>query len=353
MVRHTASSYNNGKKKGVFIMKSILKSLREEAGLTQEQVANLADVSVNSIQNWERSEKIQSDSLHLLLDIYNVDKPTRDRIVLEFFGRHEDSETNPIDNFPYFLFQDRPDIIDAVKRAELSAEEVELLGYVRYANFRRSGCSGFMDYSDFKIFGGYFNTMKAVENIKDKIGDFLEISRYSESTSLFDRVYNYGLRHPNSPFSFVRQSKCDIIANIQNLPVYKKKEDRIDISDLYDLCSTARACVELGSGEYTCNEAVQSFRKILILKESHRGYQYRKYDYKLDEDSFFARCFVIKKVENSDSDYLERKKQYLADKAAYDEHPLLFDKAPEFCFEFTAFLELNNLGWKFIEWYES
>lgn len=352
MVRHTASSYNNGKKKGVFIMKSILKSLREEAGLTQEQVANLADVSVNSIQNWERSEKIQSDSLHLLLDIYNVDKPTRDGIVLEFFGRHEESETNSIDNFPYFLFQDRPDIIDAAKRAELSAEEVELMGYTYYTNSLRIGCTGYMDYSDFKRFGGYFNTMKAAEDIRYKIG-ILNRNRYNEAATLFDMVYNYGLQHPNRPFSFVSQPKCEIIANIQNLPIYKKKEDRIDISSLYDLCCSAKICIKLESDKQSCYEAVHSFRKILILKESHRGYQYSKYDYELDEDSFFARCFVIKKVENSDSDYLERKKLYLADKAAYDAHPLLFDKAPEFCFEFTAFLELNDLGWKFIEWYES
>lgn len=332
-------------------MKSILKSLREEAGLTQEQVANLVDVSVNSIQNWERSEKLQPDSLHLLLDIYNVDKPTRERIVLEFFGRHEEPETNYIDNFPYFLFRDRPDIIDAAKKAELSAEEVELLGYARYAKFRRSGCSGFMDYSDFKMFGGYFNTMRTVEDIKNKIGNFLESSRYSEVTSLFDMIYNHGLRHPNSTFSFVSQSKHSIIANIQNLPIYKKKEDRVDISGLYKLCCSAKICVKLGSNKDVCREVIQLFGE--ILKEPLYGYHRSRYDYQLDENSFFSRCFVIKKVENSDSDYFERKKQYLADKAAYDEHPLLFDKAPEFCFEFTAYLEMNDLGWKFIEWYES
>lgn len=41
------------------------------------------------------------------------------------------------------------------------------------------------------------------------------------------------------------------------------------------------------------------------------------------------------------------------DRAEYDKHPTLYDHAPEFQIRFTAYLELSELGQKYIEWYES
>ena len=111
---------------------NILKSLREKENVTQEFVADKLKVSVNSVQNWERNDKVQPETLHQLLDLYKVDKATRDSIVLSIFGRNEESEEDPVDNFPYFLFQDRPDIVKAAQEAVLSVEEMELFGYSCY-----------------------------------------------------------------------------------------------------------------------------------------------------------------------------------------------------------------------------
>lgn len=48
-------------------MKFVLKQLHQDANLTQETLAEQLDVSVNTIQNWERTNKISKDkqkSLH-------------------------------------------------------------------------------------------------------------------------------------------------------------------------------------------------------------------------------------------------------------------------------------------------
>lgn len=177
---------------------NILKPLREKANVTQEFVADKLNVSVNSVQNWERNDKIQPEILHQLLDLYKVDKATRDSTVLSIFGRNEESEEDPIDNFPYFLFRDRPDIINAAQKAVLSIEEMELFGYSCYIEktYKKK-----YNYFDFKEFGGYFNSMKMIKDIKHKIGDYLGTINHSYC-SLFELVYDHGIKYPNTPFSF-------------------------------------------------------------------------------------------------------------------------------------------------------
>lgn len=73
-------------------MNNILKFLRLQAGLTQEQVAELVDVTTNTVQNWERNYKFSSsEQLHKLLDIYNVDEITRLKVILAVYSRKNDS----------------------------------------------------------------------------------------------------------------------------------------------------------------------------------------------------------------------------------------------------------------------
>ena len=90
---------------GIGMRDNILKKLREELGLTQETVADELEVSVNTIQNWERTGKIAKESLHGLLDLYGVDQTMRSRVVLSVFGDNCTEKKNVgVDNFPYFLF---------------------------------------------------------------------------------------------------------------------------------------------------------------------------------------------------------------------------------------------------------
>lgn len=147
----------------------ILKQLRDEANLTQETVADRLRVSVNTIQNWERTGKITKESLHDLLDLYGTDHLTRNRVVISIFGDNRTPEQKiTIDNFPEFLFNGRPDIVSAARRVVLSANEMELFGYTYYMD-GFEGEYGYgprrwpLEYSLFKDYGGYFATMKLMQ----------------------------------------------------------------------------------------------------------------------------------------------------------------------------------------------
>ena len=168
-------------------MENLLKQLREEANFTQETVADKLGVSVNTIQNWERTSKLAKESLHELLDFYGVDKMTRNRVVLAIFGDNYVSESKGLDNFPEFLFKGRPDIVLAARSATLTSDEMELFGYSFYMDGLNVsnrdwgyGSNGFpMEYSLFKDFGGYFNTMKLINSIKGRIGEYSKKESYS------------------------------------------------------------------------------------------------------------------------------------------------------------------------------
>ena len=318
---------------------NILKSLREKENVTQEFVADKLNVSVNSVQNWERNDKMQPETLHQLLDLYKVDKATRDSTVLSIFGRNEESEEDPVDNFPYFLFQDRPDIIKAAQETVLSVEEMELFGYSCYVEktYRKK-----YNYFDFKEFGGYFNSMKMIGNIKSKIGDYLGTINHSYA-SLLNLVYDHGINYPNTPFSFCSSSKKEIVKYIGCLPV----SGSIDLSGVYEVCCKAKEPVILGT-----NVAYSAEAEYLKFIDTDQWYGEKVYRFK-ESYSSYSRFLEINKVESSDPGYLQKKAQYLMDRAEYDKHPTLYDHAPEFQIRFTAYLELSELGQKYIEWYES
>lgn len=75
---------------------NILKTLRQRAHLTQEQVAELLNVAPTTVQNWERTQRFSTpEMLHDLLDLYQVDDTTRQLIVLLTYG---DTKSAPASN---------------------------------------------------------------------------------------------------------------------------------------------------------------------------------------------------------------------------------------------------------------
>lgn len=319
---------------------NILKSLREKENVTQEFVADKLNVSVNSVQNWERNDKVQPETLHQLLDLYNVDKATRDSTVLSIFGRNEEIEEDPVDNFPYFLFQDRPDIVKAAQEAVLSVEEMELFGYSYYVEktYKKK-----YNYFDFKEFGGYFNSMKMIRDIKGKIGDYLKEVNHCSYRSMFDLVYNHGINYPNTPFSFCSSSKKEIVKYIGCLPI----SDIINLSGVYEVCCKAKEPVMLGT-----NVAYSAEAEDLKFIDTSQYFGKKVYKFKNGYSSY-SRFFEIKEVESSNPVYLQEKAQYLMDRTEYDKHPMLYEHAPEFEPQFTAYLELTDLGRQYVKWYES
>lgn len=338
-------------------MSNILKTLREERGLTQESVADKLEISVNTIQNWERNGKISKEPLHLLLDFYGVDKLTRDKVVLSIFGDNGTAEKRVgVDRFPYFLFEERQDISLSAKRAVLTAEEMELFGYTYYMNGKidrhsYSNKSGLYDYRLFKDYGGYFKTMKMIENIEEKIGKYIGTSS-SYDKDLPSIVYNYGIESSGSPFSFCELNKEDIANLIKYLPNIEKKQ--IDISSLYSICKAIGdgVCIDTDDKSYldSYNKKLPDVIRSIVENVSYYSSN-KKYAIRLDDVS--ARCIVIEKVESQDILYLEKKRQYLSDKEVFDKHPGLYEREPTFAYKFSYILKLTQVGRRYVEWYET
>lgn len=340
----------------------ILKKLRDEANLTQEAVATELNVTVNTVQNWERTGRITKESLHQLLDLYKVSSSKRDEVVLTIFGDDREVEKeNAVDNFPEFLFADRPDVVATVRNAVLPAEEMELFGYAYYMWHCCSGEYGYgpkhwpIEYAVFEKYGGYFATQKIIENIKEKIGDYTKVNKddyYSKGKGgICEAVYEFGVNNPGEGFSFVKLPKKVIIEEIGNLCNLAD----VDIYDLYKQCKLVKKPVRL-DGKYDdgWNSSSVSIAAIVALPD--RSYSFdriKEHAYELKLDEISNQCFTIIKKEHSDSVYLAEKEQYRLDRKAYDEHPNLYEREPSFDYEFDYWLELTEIGRQYIEWMES
>ena len=342
-------------------MDNILKQLREEANLTQETVADNLGVSVNTIQNWERTGKIAKESLHDLMDLYGADQLTRNRVVLAVFGDNQaPSRSGGVDNFPDFLFTGRPDIVSSARRAVLTSDEMELFGYTYYMS-NINGSNGEyghgprrwpLDYEVFKDYGGYFNTMKLINSIEGRVGEYFNAALNGRTNvGIATEVYNYGLMNPGAAFSFIGLSKNDIINMIVKLPELDR--DSVNLCGLYQKCKAVVEPVFLGTDDKSSlrdDDMPEIIRKLIKAANSYYGH---KVDYELDLDEICGQCIALDKKESEDADYLQRKEQHLSDRKAYDEHPDLYDRQPSFKYEFEYWLRLTDMGEKYIKWVES
>lgn len=344
-------------------MNNILKQLREKANLTQESVAERLRISVNTIQNWERTNRLAKESLHDLLDIYEVNEVTRNQVVLEIFGdsRYKESGDDCNSNFPEFLFAGRPDIVLAARRAVLTIEEMELFGYTYYVsvtNRTNGNYSGGphcwpLEYAVFKNHGGYFRTMNLINGIEGRIGEYynVSLSGIQREPGLSAVAYNYGLRNPGMPFSFCQLSKEKIANEVKNLPGLEGPQ--VDLGNLYEKCKALAEPVLVGTSEedFLRNENIPGIiREMLHI---NGAYHWSSRSYELNLDEICSQCIVMEKREEEEIRYCQKKEQYLSDKAAYDKHPDLYDREPVFDPKYKYWLCLTELGKQYISWYES
>ena len=120
--------------------KKFLKKLREAKGLTQEAVASIMDVSVTTVQNWERTGCFKTaQQLHELLDLYGVSDSMRNVIVLEVYGR-KSKEDNEI------IAEKKSSECVVLKAAvDRLAEEKDVKHYVSYPLDKTCTCLNMID----------------------------------------------------------------------------------------------------------------------------------------------------------------------------------------------------------------
>ena len=111
-------------------MSKFIKKCREEAGLTQAQLAEKMDVSVVAVQNWEGGKtKINLDRYRNLAEVFNV--PV-DKLIKEILI--EEDKTCP-DRWPEFLFDDDTNAIIDTLHLNLAQQDLFGLLYIYDAEY--------------------------------------------------------------------------------------------------------------------------------------------------------------------------------------------------------------------------
>lgn len=158
---------------------SFLKIARERCGITQAEFAERADVSITTIQNWEKDTLPDKGSWQVIIDQLKLSR--------EEFIRHYANTALPCKDktsaqpFPDFLFPDN--LIDAIKKMKLTADEQELLGLEVFydSTYDMTGEYKFKVTQKFNLPAlpyeyvhrvGAFHIMNLNDSLTDKIGGF-------------------------------------------------------------------------------------------------------------------------------------------------------------------------------------
>ncbi len=111
-------------------MMSFIKRCRENAGLTQEQLAEKMDVSIVAVQNWEKGRtNISFDRYYALSEVFNI--PVEElikEILLENDKEHPDV-------WPGFLFDDDTNAIIDTLHLNLAQQDLFGLMYIYDAEY--------------------------------------------------------------------------------------------------------------------------------------------------------------------------------------------------------------------------
>lgn len=336
-------------------MNNILRDCRRAAGMTQENAAEEMNVSTNTIQNWERGRNSMSkEALHMLLDVYGVDQEIRNKAVLEIFGEERSIEDDKKDNFPYFLFEDYPSIIQVARNAVLTSNEAELFEYLYYYGNRQG--DGSMDYNFIKDFGGPVAIARKKRLIERRIGYFTpqpcddppaddEEYKWSDDDvwhSLAPSLYAYfQLYDIEKGFSFCRADKDYILYHVKDLPEFYmstlNRDEDINGGRLLEYCKMVENPVMIGTtdtalipiGAYKVRNSKNRSRshEDILEGETEQSDPLQKIvnatkagnhiEYKLILSKFYTQCIeLIEKTSEKGSEYwlqlTQKGKEFLA-----------------------------------------
>ena len=111
-------------------MNTFIKKCREEAGLTQEKLAEKMKVSVVTVQNWEKGRQgIRTDKFRALAAVFNipVDKLIKELVI-------EEDKTRS-DNWPEFLFDEYTNSIIDTLHLNIAQQDLFGLLYIYGADY--------------------------------------------------------------------------------------------------------------------------------------------------------------------------------------------------------------------------
>lgn len=278
-----------------------MKQTRIERGFTQQNVAEALDVTINTIQNWEKDEytKPSYDLIPVIAKVYDLDKEDIIKALVE--DVEPDNEQERVYSFmPQEMFD-----------FKLTKEEQEVLGvlYLRYMG------------TDTKLMKGLSYNPFVMSNILDSLLDknLIHLKRKdNRSYSSSNEEYVYG------SLSKLGLTVCEII---------KKNPDNIfnirylEFVDVYELFEY----FDLENHTYMQQKDNKRYYYDILKEEKHRCSYYRydkKYYIDKDEKNSFdefqkyvpEEYYKFIEMENDDTEYLTKKAEYKEKKKYYDEH---------------------------------
>lgn len=214
------------------------KELRKKQGLTQAQLADILDVSVNTVQNWERGRNLPSgENLNKYLKALGITNQVDiTRIVGEIStAAYSEDSTDELGNVPMFLFTADSQELLSIKQCYASAEELDMLGYVEYVRWdskyskreRRGDAKFPLEFAFFEKYGGFNATMKKLSEARKRLG------------RLHSDALEFAEHNPGCEYRLVSFSEEEVI---NKLAVFMDDKDYSKkIEDIYNCLKTIDA----------------------------------------------------------------------------------------------------------------
>ncbi len=212
--------------------------LRKKQGLTQAQLAEKLEVSVNTIQNWERGRNLPSgDNLNKYLKALGITNQVDiTRMIGEInIANYKEESADDLENVPTFLFDDDSKEVLAIKQCYASAEELDMLGYAeyvkwnsKYSRIERRGDAKFpLEFAFFEKYGGFNATMKKLSEVRGRLG------------RLRGDALEFAERNPGCDYRLISFDEKDVIRKLAIL--FDRRDYQAEIDDLYNCLKTIEA----------------------------------------------------------------------------------------------------------------
>lgn len=279
----------------------LMKQTRLEKGFTQQNVAEALNVTINTIQNWEKDEytKPSYELIPAIAKVYGLNKEDIIKALVDDV-EPDDKQEKVYPFMPKEMFD-----------FKLTKEEQEVLSilYLRYMG------------TDAKLMRGLSYNPFVMSNILDSLLDknLIHLRRKdNHSYSSSNEEYVYG------SLSELGLTVCEII---------KKNPDKIfnirylGFADVYELFEY----FDLENHKYMQQKDDKKYYYDILKEEKHKCnyYSYHK-EYYIDEArrisfNIFQKYvpeeyYKFIEMENDDAEYLSKKAEYIEKKKYYDEH---------------------------------
>ncbi len=214
------------------------KELRKKQKLTQAKLADMLDVTVNTIQNWEHGRNLPNgENLNKYLKALGI---TNQVDITRIIGgistaNYKEESTEDLENVPTFLFEDDSQEFLMIKNCYATAEELDMLGYAeyvkwdsKYSKIERRGDTVFpLEFAFFEKYGGFNATMKKLSEVRGRLG------------RLRGDALEFAERNPGCDYRLISFDEKEVICKLAIL--FNRRDYQAEIDDLYNCLKTIEA----------------------------------------------------------------------------------------------------------------